>query len=189
MSNPITSEQDPIADQTRWFREEVHAHDASLKAYLRGSFPRVHDVDDVVQESYLRIWKARSRQPIRCVRGFLFRVARNVALNILNRERVSPIDGHQDWTTLRVAEDRPNAAANACTREELLLLAQAIDSLPARIREVVILRRIKNIPQKDIAAHLGISEKSVEIQVVRGAKRCFEYLRRHGVRFDHEVRR
>ena len=189
MSTPIISQQDPGVDETRWFREEVHAHDSSLKAYLRGSFPAVHDVDDVVQESYLRIWKARGRQPIRCVRGFLFRVARNVALNILSRQRISPIDADHEWTSLLVPDNQPNAAAAACSREELLLLAEAIDALPDRCREIVILRRINNVPQKEIAARLGISEESVEINVVRGVKRCWEYLRRRGVRFEHEARR
>lgn len=189
VSTPTTSEPAPGANQTRWFTEEVHAHDSSLKAYLRGSFPAVRDVDDVVQESYLRIWKARDRQPIQCVRAFLFRIARNVALNLLNRERVSPIDAVKDLTALPVVEDGPNAAASACAREELLLLAQAIDSLPARCREIVILRRIKNVSQKEIAARLGITEETVEVQVVRGVKRCGDYLRRHGVRFDHEARR
>lgn len=189
MSTPTFSEQEPLADRTRWFQEEVHAHDSSLKAYLRGSFPAVHDVDDVVQESYLRIWKARGRQPIRCVRGFLFRIARNVALNLVNRQRISPIEAGQDWTLLQVAEEQPNAAATACTRDELRLLAQAIDALPEPCREIVILRRIQNISQKEIAARLGLSEESVEIHVVRGVKRCWEYLRRRGVRFEHEAQR
>jgi len=173
-------------DHSQWFTEEVHAHDSSLKAYLRGSFPAVRDVEDVVQESYLRIWKARAAQPIQCARAFLFRVARNVALNLLSRERVSPIDPVMDLAALPVVEESPNAAAAACVREELLLLAQAIDSLPARCREIVILRRIKHVSQKEIAARLGIAEETVEVQVVRGVKRCGDYLRRHGVRFDHE---
>jgi RNA polymerase sigma factor (sigma-70 family) len=56
--------------------------------------------------------------------------------------------------------------------------------LPARCREIVILRRIKNLPQKEIAARLGIAEATVEVQLVRGIKRCGDYLRRHGVGFN-----
>ena len=44
-------------DRARWFKEEVHSLDTRLKSYLRGSFPSV-DVEDVVQESYLRTWLA-----------------------------------------------------------------------------------------------------------------------------------
>ncbi|MES2693685.1 MAG: sigma-70 family RNA polymerase sigma factor [Verrucomicrobiota bacterium] len=162
----------------------MHPHDSSLKAYLRGSFPAVHDVDDVVQESYLRIWKAAATHPIQCARAFLFRVARNVALNLLSHERASPIDAVKDLAALAVVEDRPGVAESTVAREELLMLARAIDSLPARCREIVILRRIQHVPQKEIAARLGISEATVEAQVARGVKRCGEYLRKHGVRFE-----
>lgn len=188
VDTPATSGSSPVADQSRWFAEEVHAHDTSLKAYLRGTFPAVRDVDDVVQESYLRIWRAQHQRPIQCARAFLFRVARNVALNLLGRESTSPVVAVEDLNAVPVADDRGDAAAVACAQEELLLLARAIDSLPARCREIVVLRRIKNLSQKEIALRLGIAESTVEIQVVRGVKRCGDFLRRHRVRFEHETR-
>lgn len=46
-------------ETAHWFTEHVHPHDAQLKAYLRGAFPAVRDVEDVVQESYLRVWRVR----------------------------------------------------------------------------------------------------------------------------------
>ena len=51
-------------------------HDDHLKAYLRTSFPTVRDVDDIVQESYLRIWRRQSIQPVRTAKAFLFTIAR-----------------------------------------------------------------------------------------------------------------
>jgi hypothetical protein len=54
----------PAPIPARWFAEEVQPHEASLRAYMRGAFPMVRDVDDVVQESYLRVWRARAAQPI-----------------------------------------------------------------------------------------------------------------------------
>ena len=48
MSAPTTSDSSSVADQNRWFNNEVHAHDAQLRAYLRLSFPSVRDVEDVV---------------------------------------------------------------------------------------------------------------------------------------------
>lgn len=190
MSKPATSEPSSIADQNRWFTEEVQPHESQLRSYLRGSFPSVRDVDDVVQESFLRIWKARARQTIRSAKDFLFQIGRNVATDAIRRECASPVDFVADLSASSVLENSPSAAEVVCTREELAVLADAIALLPARCREIVILRKIKRVPQKEIARRLGISEFTVQNQVSRGVKRCEEYLAAHGIRSstaDHKL--
>ena len=62
-----------------------------LKAYLRGSFPSVRDVEDVAQESYLRVWKAYATRPIRSAKALFYTVARRVALNVVRSQRRSPV--------------------------------------------------------------------------------------------------
>lgn len=181
ISPPAAPEPSASVEQNGWFTREVQPHGPLLKSYLRSQFPSVRDVEDVVQESYLRIWKARASQPIQSAKAFLFKVARNLALNVVQHERVSPIDVVADLSALPVLEDGPNAADAVCTREEILLLADGIEALPPRCREIFILRRIKSVPQKEIARRLGISEQTVQVQVQRGVKRCAEFLRRHGI--------
>ena len=44
-----SSPPSPKADSARWFAEEVQPHEPALRAYLRGSFPKIDDVDDLVQ--------------------------------------------------------------------------------------------------------------------------------------------
>ncbi|MGH7946107.1 MAG: RNA polymerase sigma factor [Opitutaceae bacterium] len=169
-------------DHTRWFTEEVHPHASSLRAYLRGAFPDVRDVDDMVQESFLRTWRARATRPIRSARGFLFQVARRVAIDLVRHQRVEPIAAVRDLAELSVFDDRPDAADAISAQEKIRLLADAIETLPARCREIVVLRKIECLPQKAVAARLGLAEKSVEAQLARGIARCEVYLRRHGVR-------
>ncbi len=161
----------------KWFKEEVQPHDASLKAWLRGRFPAVRDVDDVVQESYLRIWKARALHPIDSAKAFLFRVARNLALDTLRHERRSPIAAVTDLDRLFVLDDKPDAAAQAARQQEIALLVEVIDELPPRCREIFILRKLQGVPQKDIAARLGLSEQTVQVQAARGLRRVAENLR------------
>jgi RNA polymerase sigma factor (sigma-70 family) len=188
VSVPLPSDSRVAPDHSRWFSDEVHVHESSLRTYLRGAFPAVRDVDDVVQESYLRLWRARPSRHIVCARAFLFRVARNVALTLLRRERSTPVFFVKDLSALTVVETGRSAASAACLDEELVLLAEAIDALPARCREIVILRRIEHLSHREIAARLGIAEETVEVQVARGVKRCGAYLRRRGVRFEYEPR-
>jgi RNA polymerase sigma factor (sigma-70 family) len=167
------------SDQARWFAEEVQPHDAQLKSYLRGSFPTVRDVDDVVQESYLRVWRARLNRPITSAKSFLFQVARHLAVDLLRRDRASPVDRLPDLADLSVLDDGPGVVEIACTREEIALLARAFDTLPARCRAVMILRQIEGVPQKEIARRLGLSELTVQTHVVHGLRRLEAFMHRH----------
>ncbi|MFO1447225.1 MAG: RNA polymerase sigma factor [Opitutaceae bacterium] len=175
-------------DHARWFVEQMHPHEPSLRSYLHGSFPAVRDVDDVVQESYLRVWRARAAQPIESARAFLFQVARHLVLDLLRHERRSPIETVGDLSGLNVSEDRPAVRATVSRNEKIQLLIAAIDRLPPKCREVVVLRKLRFVPQREVAARLGISEKGVENQLTRGLDRCRHYLRKHGVDslFDDE---
>lgn len=170
----------PAGPVAEWFAAEVHAHESALRHFLRSSFPAVRDVDDVVQESYLRIWKARAAAPIRSARAFLFRIAQHVAIDAVRRHRRSPIDATADFGALDVAADTPPAPAHLEREERIELLAAALDALPTRCREVVLLRKFELLPQREVAARLGISEKAVEKQLERAHARCRAFLARRG---------
>lgn len=169
---------DGQTDRSLWFAEEVHPHEPSLRAYLHGSFPSVHDVDDVVQESFLRVWKAAAARRITSAKAFLFTVARHRALDLIRSQRRSPFVEVTDLGGLFVSDHAPDAAAAAATSEEIDLLVEVVESLPARCREIFILRKLKGVSQKDIARQLGLSEQTVQVQAARGLRRCGELLRK-----------
>jgi len=178
---PPPSDTMPAADRSQWFAEQVQAHESSLRSYLHGSFPCVRDIDDVVQESYLRIWKARAVRPIQSAKAFLFKVARHVVVDLLRRRGNSPLDAVGDMNALLVIDEKPSPAEALNAQEKLDLLADAVMALPARCREIVLLRKIQGIPQKEVAARLGLSERTVENHCRLGVKRCEEYLRAYGL--------
>lgn len=171
----------PDADSSRWFADQVHPHGPQLKTYLHASFPTLADVDDVVQESYLRIWKARAIQPIDSAKAFLFRIARHLAVDLVRRHGRSPIRTVPDLSTLAVPDEHRGAADRAVLRDEIELLARALESLPPRCREIIVLRKFQNLPQKVVAERLGIAESTVQEQVYRGLRRCEKFLRAQGV--------
>ncbi|MSU24897.1 MAG: sigma-70 family RNA polymerase sigma factor [Opitutus sp.] len=180
--SPPPPQRLPTAEENRWFSDEVYVHEPSLRAYLRTQYPFAPDLDDVVQESFLRLWKVRMGQPVRYAKALLFKVARHLVIDTARRNQISPIDHVTDLAALSVIDDgRPGPAEVACKREEVVLLAAAIDSLPARCREILILRKLRGVPQKAIAAQLGLSEQTVQVQVSRGVRRCEDFLRAHGV--------
>jgi RNA polymerase sigma-70 factor (ECF subfamily) len=160
----------------------VHAHEGQLKSYIRGSFPAIRgEVEDVVQESYLRVWRSCASQPIRSAKAFLFSVARHIALDLMRRTRSSPLTPIGNLQELPDIYEGLDGAEVASLNEKMDILADALATLPPRCREIAILRKLKGVSQKDIAERLGISEKTVEEQAWRGVKRCEDYLRRRGV--------
>ena len=187
--DPAHPEPAPALEPSHdWFAAEIHPHEPALKAYLRGSFPTIRDVDDVVHESYVRILGRTAVKPVRSARGFLFSVARHLALDKVRKARRSPIDAVSDLSVIRESASPSEASPSLCRDEQVVLLAEAIDSLPRRCREVVILRKLRQLPQREVASRMKISEKGVEQQLARGIERCREYFRKRGLEeyFDRE---
>lgn len=161
----------------RWFKCEVLRHDEALTRYLRRSWPRAHEVNDLRQEVYLRIYAAaRSRVP-EVPRTFIFATARRLIIDRIRHQRVVAIDFVEDLEGLSVLTDDISPERDMAAHQELRKLAEAIDSLPPKCREVVWMRRVDNLSQKEVAERLGLSERAVEKHIMKGmrrlAKACF----------------
>jgi len=174
---------DPETEQSRWFAAEVQPHATALRGWLTGLYPMLVDVDDIVQEAYVRLLQIRAHDPARlyAVKPLLFTTARNLALDQLRRQQIIRFDTLPETESLQWAEDRPGVSEIVGRRQELQLLTEAIQSLPDRCRDVLTLRKIYGLPQKEIALQLGISEHTVEAHVGMGVRRCAEYLARFGL--------
>lgn len=181
MISPST-EQAASPNHTQWFAEQVQPHEPALRSYLRASFPALRDLDDVVQESYVRVWRRHVSRPIQSTKAFLFTVARRLVFDGLRRERRSPIEAGAEVAVLSAPDACALVVERVSEAEKVELLIMAIDALPARCRDVVILRKLHLVPQREVAAQLGISEKGVEIQLARGLSRCRAFLAARGMR-------
>ena len=181
--NPPRSEtaSPPADDLSRWFAAEVQPHETALRGYLRGAFPAVRDVDDVVQESYLRLWRARAAGPIATARGFLFRIARNLALDGLRSARRHPVESLGSSAARSVVSETPDAAEAAKATEKFAALDAALAALTPRHRQVVILCQLQSLSHRETAARLGIAEKTVAEHLYLGMQRLGEELQRRGL--------
>lgn len=172
----------PPADPetTRWFAEHVQAHEGALRAYLSGLVTPA-EVDDLVQETYARLLRARERGLIGHPRGLLFATARNAARDLFRRRMSAKTIPIAEIGDSRVFDDAPSAAENASRRQETELLEAAIAALPPRCREILLLRKFENLSHREIAGRLGIAEHTVEAQLTKALHRCGEFLARHGL--------
>src|SRR5687767_1950565 len=115
----------PESEQSRWFAAEVQPHEAILRSWLRGQYPSLPDVDDLIQETYARVLRMHSRDPARIygVKSLLFTTARNLALDCLRRGQIIKLDAWPDGEDdARWAEDLPGTAEVVSRQQELDLL-------------------------------------------------------------------
>jgi RNA polymerase sigma-70 factor (ECF subfamily) len=178
----------PNSENSRWFAEEVQPHEPSLRSYLRGLFPSFPDMDDLVQDSYLRLLHAREAGKVRYAKAFLFTTARNIAIDFFRRRKVVKIDGVADLSALPVIEDKPDIADAVSRQQELQLLSQAVRQLPERCRQVLTLRLMYGLSHKEIATELSLSPHTVKAQLAKGMRRCADYLEKYGYETKHSSR-
>ncbi len=181
---PLPPNDDSADNHEQWFAEEVYPHKSRLRSWLHARFPWMTDVDDVVQDSLSRLWRRQTqpgREPIHSGKAALFAIARNLATDQARHQGVVSIDSVADMSKLAVLDDTDVAEA-VSVRQELEFLADALRELPARCRQVITLTKIYGYTEREVAERLGISEHTVRTQVVRGMRRCMEYLRRKGVK-------
>jgi RNA polymerase sigma factor (sigma-70 family) len=172
---------DRASEQARWFAEEVQPYEATLRVYLTHRFPTIGDIDDIVQETFARLFRERQAGKNFEARSYLFPIARNVAFDIFRRNRTIAIGGLGEMAGLGVLEERPDAAESASQDQEIELLHEAIRLLPERCRAVFVLRRFHGLSHRAIAEKLGISENTVDAQLCNAIFRCRQFFVARGV--------
>lgn len=154
-----------------WFVQEVLVHEQALMHLLRRSWGRRDEVADLRQEVYARVYEAALRELPRTPRAFLLATARNLMADRLRRMKVVSIEPMGDFESSNVYWMDEVSPEQWCGGRQLLRrLAAALDTLPPRCREVVWLRRVDALSQKQVARHLGISEKTVEKHLAKGIR-------------------
>ncbi|MFN3703580.1 RNA polymerase sigma factor [Thermomonas sp.] len=154
----------------RWFVHEILVHEEALMRFLQRHWPHREELHDLRQELYARLYeagaKARPAQP----KAFLFASARHLMTDRLRRGKVVSIEPMGDFEPSHVLVDDVSPERWCGGRQALRRLADALDRLPDRCREVVWLRRVEELSQKDVASRLGISEKTVEKHIAKGMR-------------------
>jgi len=161
----------PVTEPLKvWFAREILAHEAALMRYLNRTWPQRNEIHDLRQEIYIRIYEAAGRARPAAPKSFLFTTARNLMADRVRRSRVVSIEAIGDSATLNVMVDEVSPERRLDGRQELRRLGQALNTLPPKCREVVWLRRVDEMSQKEVAQRLGISVRTVETHVLKGMR-------------------
>ena len=154
----------------QWFAAEILIHEAALTRYLYRIWLNHAEVPDLRQEIYVRIYESAARSLPTSPKSFLFQTARNLITDRARRERVVSIDYTQDLDALNVLVDEISPERRLSARQELKRLSAALDKLPDDCRNVIWLRRIEGLSQREAAERLGMPEGTLESHLCRGVR-------------------
>lgn len=160
-----------------WFKREILAHEDALVRYLGRAWRNREEIPDLRQEIYIRVYEAAQKSRPTAPKSFLFTTARHLMTDHIRRRRIVAIDTVGDLDGLNVPgmdENVPEQRASAF--EELRRLADALEQLPPKCREVIWMRRVENLPQKEVAIRLNVTQKTVEKHVMKGMRLLAEAL-------------
>jgi len=153
-----------------WFIREVFPLEPILMQFLQRYWRNESELADLKQDVYLRIYEAAKTKRPNPVKPFLFTVARGIIIDKIRRDQIVPIEAVADLETLNVASDIPGPDRTAMSRDELRRLQSAIDRLPPRHREAVILAQVEGLSGQDIAARMGITKSTVSHYLKNGIR-------------------
>jgi RNA polymerase sigma-70 factor (ECF subfamily) len=139
--------------------ELLERHWAALVEYLTQLLDDLDLAEDVAQDAFVRLWRARGRLEERgSLEALLFQIARNGARDQRRRRRT-----RERWARLvgRIPRDPPPAPDPAELNELETAVNQAIAALPGRRREVFLLLRTSRLTHQEVATLLGIAPQTV----------------------------
>lgn len=147
-------------------------HLSALKRYVMRIIHVENDVDDVVQEAFLRAYKSEVKSDIRQPKSFLFRVAKHVALNQVRQNVNRPTDFLEDTDNANTLTSDYTVEDEVLAQERLGIHCMAVAALPPKRRKVYLMRKVYGMSHKDIAQSLGISVSTVEAHLVKAFRQC-----------------
>lgn len=169
-------------EQSNWFSERLHPCEDLLRAWLHSRFPGIRDVDDIIQSAYLKILAAyeESGLEMKSPQAFLFATARNLAIDIVRREKIVRFEPIVESDPSFVLENAAQAKKAVSRKDDLELMTEAIQSLPDRCRQVFTLRKVYGYSHQEIASQLGISPNTVAVQASKGLRLCKDFIKGSG---------
>lgn len=137
------------------------------------------EIEDIVQETYVRICAVKKTEQILHPRSFLYRTARNLALDHLKRAetRVNVSMEDESLGLDFIGDDIDQVYNQVSATQEFELFCEAVRHLPLQCRKAFVLKKVYGYSQKEISENLKISENTVEKHIAMGLSRCRQFMK------------
>ena len=158
---------------TRFFQENQANFLSFAYSYIRNKT----EAEDILMESMIALWENRDKwENDSNLQALLLTIIKNRALNYLAHEQVR-LRAEDDINTHRQRElNLRISTLEACEPDTIFnteiqhIVRKALTKMPEQSRDIFILSRYQNTPNKMIAEKLGISIKSVEFHITKALK-------------------
>ena len=133
--------------------------------------------EEVVQEVFVRFWeRSDSLNPESSLAAYLYRSVYNTCLNLIKHEKVK--DNYKSYVLNYMDQNSSDLQDEEEQKELLNQVVLAIDELPPRCSEIFKLSRFEGLKYQEIADHLEISLKTVEVQMGKALRVLREKFKR-----------
>lgn len=142
---------------------------SGLCAYTEKIVGNTNASEDIVQDLFFTLWiKHNQIQITSSLKNYLFTSVKNRSLDYLKKER----NKSQHFnSTAHLQNHAENLSTFWFAESELeTIIEKSLDKLPSRCREIFMLSRFEGFKNKDIAEQLGISKRTVELQISNALK-------------------
>jgi RNA polymerase sigma factor (sigma-70 family) len=163
-----------------WFLNQIFQHRAGLHRYLGKLTSGAEDIEDLVQETYVRIYALPDYLKVESPKALLFRIAHNLAVERARRQKTQATDTMADFEALNVYSNEAPPDEQTDSRRRFESFCAAVERLPPLCRRVFVLRKVHKLSHAEISEVLGVSESTIEKHVAKGLVRCRDYLRELG---------
>jgi len=146
-------------------------------SFLISHIVKPDDIDDIVQETFVKTYEADLKQEIKYVRSYMLKTAKNLALNHVAKWDNKFKDSLEDFTQLPVQLVSSNVEDDYESKEQFLFFCRATDQLSGSVRKCFILKKVYGLSQKEIAGYLSLSESTVEKHIAQGLLKSARYIK------------
>jgi len=164
-----------------WFLNQVFHHRAALHRYLGKLTSGAEDIEDLIQETYVRMYALPDFHVVESPKALLFRIAHNLAVERARRQKSQATETVADLEALSVYSNDAPPDEQMDARRRFESFCAAVDRLPPVCRRVFVLRKVHKLSPAEISEVLGVSESTIEKHVAKGLVRCRDYLRELGL--------
>jgi RNA polymerase sigma factor (sigma-70 family) len=147
----------------------LEAYVPGLRRYFSKRVP-AGDIDDLVQEVFMRMQTLSARPSIEHLDRYLFAVAASALTDQARRRAVRHASAHESLEEMHYPTEERTPERVLLDREALDLVVAAISDLPTRTRDVFVLHRFEEMTCNSIAAQLGIGVSAVEKHIMKALK-------------------